>query len=95
MHSTGRAASEVEAACVLLRDHFAEDEVARILILSEGDRLEAGAAYLDLHDPTRAVAVARAGRAVGPGELLIPKAGTKPGLWARLTRPPGPGQTGG
>lgn len=95
MPPTGRAAIEVEAATVLLRDGISDDELKRVRVLSEGDRLEPGAVYLDLHDPSRAEVVVREVRAAGPGELLVPKSETDAGLWGRLTRPPGPGQTGG
>jgi predicted kinase len=93
--AAGRTAADEPAAYVLLRDGFADDELKRIRILPEGARLEPGAVYLDLRDPTRQEILGRADLTVGSGELVVPKAEVGPDLWNRLTRPPGPGQTGG
>lgn len=85
----------MDAATVLLRDRFAGPELDRIRVVVEGDRLEPGAVYLDLHDPARPEAMTRDGMVVGPGGLLVLKSETDPDLWAELARPTGPGQTGG
>ncbi|MBX9583029.1 MAG: hypothetical protein K2X87_22210 [Gemmataceae bacterium] len=92
--AAGRTAFDDTAARVLLRDGCSDAELGRIPLLPAGTRLEPGAVYVDLRDPTRQEIRGR-GDAVGSGELVVPKAAVGVELWARLTRPPGPGQTGG
>ncbi|MBX9623255.1 MAG: hypothetical protein K2X82_05530 [Gemmataceae bacterium] len=90
-----RTAYDSPAAHLLLRDAFSDDELRRVRLVPEGTRLDQGAVYVDLRDPTRAEVKARGDMSVGSGELVVPKAEIGYELWNRLTRPPGPGQTGG
>ena len=64
---------------------FDNSELKRIPILAHGERLEQGAKYLDLSDPSRTVIVAHGATEAQDPHLYVPKSGTDYELWNRLT----------
>lgn len=64
---------------------FDNSELKRIPILAHGERLEQGAKYLDLSDPSRTILVAHGATEAQDPHLYVPKAGTDYELWNRLT----------
>ena len=67
-----------------LEGEFTDDELKRIHILEEGQRLRQGARYLDVNAPDRAAFTATGDQRVGSGERIVPKADTPYWLWNRL-----------
>ncbi|MEW6301331.1 MAG: hypothetical protein AB1671_26960 [Thermodesulfobacteriota bacterium] len=66
-----------------LRD-FADDELKRIRILPAGTRLEQGATYFDLKNPSRGEFTATGGMEVGPEDWCVAKSEVDYHLWNRL-----------
>ena len=64
----------------LMRD----DDLRRIPLLTEGDRLARFKPYLDLHDPARADFVAEGTEVVKPGQRLVARADVTPEIWSAL-----------
>jgi hypothetical protein len=62
------------------------DELKQIPILPTGARLQQGATYLDLRDPSRHAFRARGDMSVGPGNWYVPKDAVDYVIWNRLTR---------
>jgi hypothetical protein len=59
-----------------------DDDVLRgIPILAEGSRLEQGAVYFDLRDPSTGELKARGDMVAGPGQALVPKAAVDHYTW--------------
>ncbi len=80
---------------------FTDDELRRIPVVTEGSRLQNGAAYLDLAQEGERVEFTVAGfTLVGPGHWYVPKRETDYVLWNRLAgikdpeRTAGPGTAG-
>ena len=78
-----RNAHEVKEAHLLLRE-FHDDELKRIPILPADIRLDAGATYVDLRDPSRREFTGSASTTVGPDSLIVPKSEVDYPLWNRL-----------
>ncbi|MBC8140403.1 MAG: hypothetical protein H7Y38_03065 [Armatimonadetes bacterium] len=64
---------------------FDNGELKRIPILAHGERLEQGAKYLDLSDPTRTIFTAQGSQEAQDPHLYVPKAALDYELWNRLT----------
>lgn len=78
-----RTAHDVKEAHRLLHD-YRDDELKRIPILPAGIRLDAGATYIDLHDPARREFTGAAHMTVGEDSLIVPKSEVDYPLWNRL-----------
>jgi hypothetical protein len=78
-----RTAYDVKEAHRLLSD-FHDDELRRIPILPAGMRLDAGATYIDLRDPSRREFTGEVSTIIDPECLIVPKAGIDYPLWNRL-----------
>ncbi|MDE3113152.1 MAG: hypothetical protein KGN00_03425 [Chloroflexota bacterium] len=63
---------------------LSEDDLARIPLLPEGDRLGRYQAYIDLHDPARADFIAEGSEVVKPGQRMVAKADVDREVWDRL-----------
>lgn len=63
---------------------LSEDDLSRIPLLAEGDRLARYKAYIDLHDPARADFIAGGSEVVKPGQRLVAKADVDRELWDQL-----------
>jgi hypothetical protein len=63
---------------------MSEDDLARIPLLSEGERLARYKEHLDLHDPARANFIAEGSEVVKPGQRIVAKADVPRELWDRL-----------
>ncbi|HET8657038.1 MAG TPA: hypothetical protein VFL93_16045 [Longimicrobiaceae bacterium] len=77
-------AYDVKDAHRLLHERFADDELQRIPILPEGQRLEQGACYVDLRSERPEEFTAMGGMAADPGHWFVPKAEVPYSLWNRL-----------
>jgi hypothetical protein len=67
----------------LLRD-FSDDELKQIPILPTGSRLQQGATYIDLRDPSRHEFSAMGNMEAGPGNWYVPKDSVDYVIWNRL-----------
>lgn len=69
-----------------LLPHLTDDELRRLVVLQEGDRLEQGATYIDLRHADRGEFTADTPEEVGPPNLnlIIPKQQTDYELWNKL-----------
>jgi hypothetical protein len=76
-------ALDVRAQHRILQD-LSDEELARIPLLGEGERLARYKEYLDLHDPARANFLAEGSEVVKPGQRLVAKASISRELWERL-----------
>ncbi len=63
---------------------LSEEDLARIPLLTEGDRLARYKRYLDLHDPARSEFMAEGSEVVKPGQRIVAKADVPDDLWERL-----------
>jgi hypothetical protein len=63
---------------------MSEDDLARIPLLAEGERLARYKEHLDLHDPARANFIAEGSEVVKPGQRIVAKADVPRDLWDRL-----------
>jgi hypothetical protein len=63
---------------------MSEDDLARIPLLAEGERLARYKEHLDLHDPARANFIAEGTEVVKPGQRIVAKADVPRELWDRL-----------
>jgi hypothetical protein len=84
----GRSARQLRALDVraqhrILHD-LTEEELGRIPLLSEGERLARYKEHLDLHDPARANFLAEGWEVVKPGQRIVAKSATPHDLWDRL-----------
>ena len=84
----GRTAAQLRAIDVraqhrILQD-LTDDELGRIPLLAEGERLGRYKEYLDLHDPGRANFLAEGSEVVKPGQRIVAKASVPRVLWDRL-----------
>ena len=72
---------------------FTDDELKQITVVPEGSRLEQGATYLDLLDPTGAEFTARGDQEAGPDHLYVAKNEVDHELWNRLRGVDDPART--
>ncbi|HEX9436347.1 MAG TPA: hypothetical protein VGA16_04205 [Candidatus Limnocylindria bacterium] len=63
---------------------MSEDDLARMPLLPEGQRLLRYKEHLDLHDPARANFIAEGTEVVKPGQRLVAKADVSRDIWERL-----------
>jgi hypothetical protein len=63
---------------------FSNDELHRISVVKEGERLEQGAVYIDLMNPERGEITAMGEWEAGPGTAYVPKRLTDYLVWNRL-----------
>ncbi len=61
-----------------------EDDLARIPLLPQDERLVRYKAYLDLHDPARADFLAEGTEVVKPGQRIVAKTDVPRDVWDRL-----------
>ncbi len=61
--------------------NLTDDELKRISVVQEGDRLEQGAVYFDLNDPARGEFKARGDMVAEDGSRLVPKSLVDYQLW--------------
>lgn len=80
---TSRTAFDVKEIHDRLMD-FNDNELRRIAVLPPGRRLEQGATYIDLHEPSPHEFTARADMASGPENWYVPKSAIDYPLWNRL-----------
>jgi hypothetical protein len=84
----GRSAQQLRALDVRAQHRILQDltdeELGRIPLLSEGERLARYKEYLDLHDPARADFLAEGHEVVKPGQRIVAKAAIPRDLWDRL-----------
>lgn len=73
---------------------FADDELRQIPILPAGERLQQGATYLDLRDPSRQEFTATGAMSVGEESWMVPKDVVPYTLWNRLRGVDDPERTG-
>ena len=91
-----RTAFEVKELHRRLRAfEFTDDLLKRIPVLSEGSRLEHGATYLDLKNPSPRELTATGDRIAGPDNWYVPKDVVDYQLWNRLLGVTEPERTGG
>jgi hypothetical protein len=64
---------------------FTKDDLKRIFVLAQGERLEQGAVYLDLSEETREPFVAQGGMEAQEPHIYVPKALVDYETWNRLT----------
>lgn len=76
-------ALDVRAEHRILHD-LTDDELGRIPLLGEGERLARYKEHLDLHDPAKANFLAEGHEAVKPGQRIVAKAAVPRDLWDRL-----------
>ena len=62
-----------------------DDELKRILVVPQGERLQEGSVYLDLEDDNAQPFTARGDEIAGADDLFIPKKDVDYLLWNRLT----------
>lgn len=67
-----------------LHDAFRDDELRQIPVLPAGERLQQGATYLDLRDPSRDEFTATGRDAAGEENWYVPKDRVPYSLWNRL-----------
>ena len=65
-------------------DTMTDDNLKQIPILPTGTRLQQGATYVDLHDPSRIVFKARGDQTAGEYNWLVPKSEVDYQLWNEL-----------
>ena len=63
---------------------LSDDDLRRIPLLTEGDKLSRYKLYLDLHDPARADFTAEGTEVVKPGQRIVAKADVPNELWSAL-----------
>jgi hypothetical protein len=63
---------------------MSEEDLARIPLLPEGERLTRYKEHLDLHDPARANFLAEGTEVVKPGQRIVAKADVPREIWERL-----------
>jgi hypothetical protein len=63
---------------------MSEDDLARIPLLAQDERLARFREHLDLHDPARANFIAEGTEQVKPGQRIVRKADVPPEVWDRL-----------
>jgi hypothetical protein len=63
---------------------MSEDDLGRIPLLPEGQRLTRYKEHLDLHDPARANFLAEGTEVVKPGQRIVAKADVPREIWDRL-----------
>jgi hypothetical protein len=63
---------------------MSEEDLARIPLLPEGERLMRFKEHLDLHDPARANFLAEGTEVVKPGQRIVAKADVPREIWDRL-----------
>ena len=63
---------------------FDDDDLKQIPILPTGSRLQQGATYIDLRDPSRHEFTARGDMEAGPANWYVPKDSVDYVLWNRL-----------
>lgn len=80
----GRSLSDYKDAHRRLQG-LSDDDLKRIVVVPEGDRLHAGAIYLDLEDDNAQPFTARGDEVAGANDLFIPKRDVDYVLWNRLT----------
>jgi hypothetical protein len=73
---------------------FTDDSLKRIPILPAGSRLEQGATYLDLRDPSRREFTAIGAMRAGTDNLYVPKSEVDYQLWNLLRGVTDPARTG-
>lgn len=61
-----------------------DDDLKRIPVLPEGQRLQQGATYLDLQHPEHGEITAMGGMTAGPENVYVPKDEVPYSLWNRL-----------
>jgi hypothetical protein len=76
-------ALDVRAQHRILQD-LTDDELGRIPLLAQGERLLRYKEYLDLHDPAKANFIAEGTEVVKPGQRIVAKADLDRELWDRL-----------
>jgi hypothetical protein len=59
-------------------------DLRQLVIVPEGSRLQQGATYFDLRDPSKGEFTARGDMVAGPDSRLVPKDRTSYDLWNRL-----------
>ena len=67
-----------------LNDRFEDDELRQIPVLREGQRLQQGGTYVDLHDPERREFTAMGDMAAAERNWYVPKDRVPYSLWNRL-----------
>jgi hypothetical protein len=87
-------ASEIKDITQVYND-LRHDELRRIPIVAEGERLEQGACYFDLRYPERGEFKAVGGMEAGPRNWYVPKAFTDYELWNLITGVGNPDRLGG
>lgn len=65
-------------------NEWEDDDLKRIPVLPEGQRLQQGATYLDLAEPERGEFTAMGDMAAGEGNVYVPKDQVPYSLWNRL-----------
>ncbi|HWQ13419.1 MAG TPA: hypothetical protein VNL77_11490 [Roseiflexaceae bacterium] len=73
---------------------FSDDELRRIPLVPEGERLQQGATYVDFQDPALREFTARGDMVADPGHFYIPKSEVDYQLWNRLIGVDHPERTG-
>jgi hypothetical protein len=63
---------------------MSEDDLGRMPLLPEGQRLTRYREHLDLHDPARANFLAEGTEVVKPGQRIVAKADVPADIWDRL-----------
>jgi hypothetical protein len=78
-----RTAYDLKPLHAQLRD-LSDEELKRIRVLASGTRLEQGATYIDLHEPSRGEFTATGGMVAGPDNWYVAKSTVDYELWNRL-----------
>lgn len=78
-----KTAAEIASLTRMLQD-FSSEELRHIPVLPHGARLEQGATYVNLADPSRRTFTADGVMRVAPNDLLVAKSGMPYNLWNRL-----------
>jgi hypothetical protein len=63
---------------------FADDELRKIPLVPEGERLRQGATYMDLENPARGEFTATGEMSAASGQTIVPKSEVPYTLWNRL-----------
>lgn len=85
-HEPGRRAASDDKEAIRLLPDFTQDELQEIPVLTQGARLQQGAMYVDLNDPSRHPFRATAEMVALSGNRLVPKADTPHPFWNRIIR---------
>ena len=80
-----RTAHEVKDVHRSLSGELRDDELRQVPILSEGQRLQQGASYMDLADPARREFTATGDMSAGPDSRIVPKDEVPYSIWNRLS----------